>query len=47
MHRISLENLLKIRFGGIDEALASAIEPLLQLPFEESSHEELLAKFVA
>jgi hypothetical protein len=54
MHRISLESLLKIRFGGIDEALASIIEPLLQLPFDESSRlilqssrEELLAKFVA
>jgi hypothetical protein len=54
MHRMSLESLLKIRFGGIDEALASAIEPLLQLPFDESSRlilqssrEELLAKFVA
>ncbi|HEW97372.1 MAG: hypothetical protein DRR16_19150 [Candidatus Parabeggiatoa sp. nov. 3] len=54
MYRLSLESLLKIRFGQIDEALASIIESLLQLPVDESSRlilqssrEELLAKFVA
>jgi len=52
--RTSLESLFKIRFGGIDEALAPVVEPLLQLPFDESlrlvlqsSREDLLAKFVA
>jgi hypothetical protein len=54
MYRLSLESLLKIRFGQIDEALASIIESLLQLPVDESSRlilqgsrEELLDKFVA
>jgi len=54
MRRMSLESLLKIRFAGIDEALALVVEPLLQLPFDESlrlvlqsSREDLLAKFVA
>jgi len=52
--RTSLESLFKIRFGGIDKALAPIIEPLLQLPSDESlrlvlqsSREDLLAKFVA
>ena len=46
-----IENLLKLRFG-IDEALSQLIEPLVQMPREESlqllmqcSREELLAQF--
>ncbi|OQY44448.1 MAG: hypothetical protein B6247_30225 [Candidatus Parabeggiatoa sp. nov. 2] len=46
-----VENLLKLRFG-IDEALSQLIEPLVQMPREESlqllmqcSREELLAQF--
>jgi len=47
-----VSNLLKVRFGSIDEALAKIIEPMLQLSPEEltplllnSSCEELLARF--
>ena len=50
--RLVLENLLKVRFGQMDSALASIIEPLLKLPSEESarlliqlSREELLTRF--
>jgi len=49
-----VENLLKLRFGGIDKALAQVIEPLLQLSPDESSRlllqssrEDLLTKFIA
>ena len=52
--QLYLESLLKIRFWQIDEAMASIIESLLQLPVDDSSRlilqasrEELLAKFVA
>jgi len=48
---IIVENLLMLRFGGIDEVLLSAIKRLVQLPPQESSRlilqssrEELLAK---
>jgi hypothetical protein len=47
-----VENLLRERFGNIDEALSRVIEPLLQLSSQESvrlvlrlSREELLARF--
>ena len=50
--RLVLENLLKVRFGQMDSALASIISPLLKLPSEESarlliqlSREELLTRF--
>jgi len=50
--RVVIENLLKIRFGSIDEPLSAIIEPLLQLPPEEFtlllmqlSRDELLARF--
>ncbi len=50
--RFFVENLLQFRFGVVDDALAQLIDPLLQLPQEESlplvlqsSREELLAKF--
>ncbi len=50
--RLVLENLLKVRFGQMDSALASIIDPLLELPSEESarllielSREELLTRF--
>lgn len=50
--RVVIENLLKTRFGAIDEELSRTIEPLLQLPPEEftrlllqSSREELLNRF--
>ncbi len=33
--RVVVENLLKIRFGTLDEELSRVIEPLLQLPPEE------------
>ena len=46
-----VENLLKVRFGEIDESLAQVIEPLVQLSQEESSYliikyprEDLLTK---
>jgi hypothetical protein len=32
-----VENLLKIRFGNIDESLSPVIEPMLKLTPEESS----------
>lgn len=50
--RLGLENLLKVRFGILDEELSRVIEPLLQLPPEEYtrlclqlSREGLLARF--
>jgi Putative transposase, YhgA-like len=49
-----IENLLKVRFGALDEALTAIVEPLLNLPAEaytrlllESSREELIAHFSA
>lgn len=50
--RLAIENLLKIRFGSLDEELSRVIEPMLELPPEEYirlslqlSREELLARF--
>ncbi|MBW4446044.1 MAG: hypothetical protein KME38_03955 [Spirirestis rafaelensis WJT71-NPBG6] len=50
--RITIENLLRVRFGTLDEELVAIIEPMLVLPPEEftrfllqSSREELLARF--
>jgi hypothetical protein len=50
--RATIENLLRFRFGLIDEQLLGIIEPLLELPPEEFtilllqlSREELLARF--
>ncbi|BAZ34022.1 hypothetical protein NIES4074_65360 (plasmid) [Cylindrospermum sp. NIES-4074] len=50
--RLGLENLLKVRFGTLDEELSRVIEPLLRLPPEEYtrlciqlSRGELLARF--
>jgi len=50
--RLLVENLLKSRFGVLDNALSQVIEPLLQLPPEkmsplllQSNRDELLAKF--
>ncbi len=47
-----VENLLKIRFGSLDEQLSKIIEPLLSLPTEEFtplllqlSREELIERF--
>jgi hypothetical protein len=47
-----VENLLKIRFGLLDEQLSTIIEPLISLPIEEFtplllqlSREELLEHF--
>ena len=47
-----VKNLLKIRFGLLDEQLSTIIEPLLSLPIEDFtplllqlSHEELLERF--
>ncbi len=47
-----IENLLKVRFGEVDEPLSRAIAPLLELPPEELtrvlvtlSREELLQHF--
>ncbi len=47
-----VENLLKVRFGSLDEELFGIVEPMLQLPPEdytrlciELSREELLARF--
>jgi hypothetical protein len=53
MQRLFIENLLKLRFGELDEILTSLIEPLLELPPEESarlllqsSREDLLKKLI-
>jgi hypothetical protein len=50
--RLVIENLLKVRFGELDEQLAGIIPSLLELPTEEYtrlllqlSREELLARF--
>ncbi|WP_017747685.1 hypothetical protein [Scytonema hofmannii] len=50
--RLVVENLLKVRFGELDERLAGIIPSLLQLPTEQYtrlllqlSREELLAQF--
>lgn len=50
--RATIENLLRVRFGGLDDALSAIIEPMLELPPEEFtflllqlSREELLARF--
>jgi len=50
--RLVIENLLKFRFGGLDEELGAIIDPLLALPPEEFtplllqlSRSELLARF--
>ncbi|MEA5468250.1 hypothetical protein [Spirulina sp. 06S082] len=50
--RIMIENLLKVRFGTISEALEDIIDRLLRLEEEEMvrsllnlSHEELLSRF--
>lgn len=47
-----VENLIRVRFGAVDEELSAIIEPLLTLPSEEFSRlilqlsrEELLAIF--
>ena len=50
--RLVVENLLRARFGSVDEALSRTIAPMLQLPPQEFaslilqlSREELLARF--
>jgi len=50
--RMLVENLLKSRFGVLDEALTQVIDPLLHLPPDKMSplllqanRDELLAKF--
>ncbi|YAG11861.1 DUF4351 domain-containing protein [Nostoc sp. DSM 114161] len=50
--RLVVENLLKVRFGEIDNQLQAIIEPLLALPPEEFtrlllqlSREELIDRF--
>jgi hypothetical protein len=50
--RATIENLLRVRFGSLDEALAAIVEPMLELPPEEFtllllqlSRDELLARF--
>lgn len=50
--RLVLENLLRVRFGTVDEDLASIIDAVLSLPPEEFtplvmqlSREELIARF--
>ncbi len=50
--RATIENLLKVRFGSLDEQLEAIITQLLQLPPEEFtplllqlSRDELLARF--
>ena len=47
-----VENLLKIRFGSLDEELSAIVEPLLSLPTEEFtplllqlSRDELIERF--
>lgn len=49
-----IENVLRVRFGAIDEQLSSLVEPLLKLKEEEIaqllltlSREELLSRFGA
>ena len=50
--RLLIENLLRFRFGQLDEELSAVIEPLLEIPAEEISpfliqfsREELIARF--
>ena len=50
--RATIENLLRVRFGSLDDQLEAMIEPVLELPPEEftqlllqSSREELLVRF--
>lgn len=50
--RVVVENLLRVRFGSLDEQISAIIEPLLSLPSEEFtplllqlSREELLTRF--
>ncbi len=50
--RVIIENLIKVRFGALDEQLSAIVEPLWLLPSEEFtrlllqlSREELLARF--
>jgi hypothetical protein len=50
--RTMIENLLRVRFGILDQELSGIIEPLVELPSEEFavlllqlSREELLARF--
>ena len=50
--RATIENLLRVRFGELDDALSAIIEPMLELPPEEFtllllqlSRDELLARF--
>jgi hypothetical protein len=50
--RVVIESLLKIRFGDVDEQLATIVPALLELPTEEytqlllqASREELLDRF--
>ena len=52
--RLMIENILRVRFGAIDEQLNSLIEPLLKLKEEEIAQllltlfrEELLSRFGA
>jgi hypothetical protein len=47
-----VENVLKARFGSLDEELSGAIAPMLQLPPEDLTHllltlsrDELLERF--
>ncbi len=54
-YQLSIEGMLRLRFGSIDEELAAIIEPLAALPSEEYmalilqlsdlSREELLTRF--
>jgi len=50
--RATIENLLRVRFGDLDEELSEIVQPLLELPPEQFvvlllqlSREELLARF--
>lgn len=53
--RAIMENLLRVRFGSLDDQLSAIIEPMLELPSEEFtrlllqlsnlSREEVLARF--
>ena len=52
--RTTIENLLRLRFGVLDESLLAIVEPMLELPPEEFtplllqlSREELIARFRA
>ena len=52
--RATIENLLRVRFGELDDALTAIISPMLELPPEEFtrlllqlSREELLNRFSA